>query len=499
MTRSMKIAALLLVLLAVPAGAQQPPATLSLEEAIELAREYNPGYQARLNDESVAQWGLRAAYGAFLPSASVGGGMSYQGGGQPLVGGLTGGDFGIDETPAYYFSSYSAGMSMSLSGASFYQVNREKAGQRQALAGREVAQLTLESGIRRQYMSALRARDAVELAQAELERAELNLSLAEARRAVETATPIETMQAEVERGRAEVELLRAEATYDSEKLRLLEQIGLDLDRGVELTTKVEVFEPTWQLASLVEAAVASHPALAASEASVAAARAGIGMARSSYLPRLSLSAQVSGHTRKVGSDAYLIDQAQGRVLAQQQQCETTNIILARLNPPLPTTDCSQIQFTDAMRDEILAGNRDFPFNFENQPMSLSLGVSVPVFQGLSRQYQLESANAQAEDARHALRAEELRVRADVETAYLTLETAYRAARLEERNRALAAEQLRLAQERYRVGSASFMELSEAETVKARADRAYLISLYAFQDALTALESAVGQDLAIPQN
>jgi len=67
-------------------------------------------------------------------------------------------------------------------------------------------------------------------------------------------------------------------------------------------------------------------------------------------------------------------------------------------------------------------------------------------------------------------------------------------RLEERNRALAAEQLRLAQERYRVGAASFLELSDAETIRARADRAHLAAVYAFHEALAALEAAVGRRL-----
>ncbi|NIP82688.1 MAG: hypothetical protein GWM90_27100, partial [Gemmatimonadetes bacterium] len=53
--------------------------------------------------------------------------------------------------------------------------------------------------------------------------------------------------------------------------------------------------------------------------------------------------------------------------------------------------------------------------------------------------------------------------------------------------------------RYRLGAASFLELMEAETLKARADREYLLGVYAFQEALTALEAAVGQDLAIPEN
>jgi outer membrane protein TolC len=71
--------------------------------------------------------------------------------------------------------------------------------------------------------------------------------------------------------------------------------------------------------------------------------------------------------------------------------------------------------------------------------------------------------------------------------------------LEESNLELARDQLRLAQERYRVGSAAFIELREAEAVMARADREYLSAVYTFQESLTALEEAVGQKLAIPES
>ncbi|HEY8469846.1 MAG TPA: hypothetical protein VIL18_09395, partial [Longimicrobiales bacterium] len=40
----------------------------------------------------------------------------------------------------------------------------------------------------------------------------------------------------------------------------------------------------------------------------------------------------------------------------------------------------------------------------------------------------------------------------------------------------------------------FLELSEAETIKARADRAYLDALYGFHEALAALERATGTRL-----
>lgn len=488
----------MLLFVAARVGAQEP-ATLTLEEAIALAFEANPDYQASLNDEAVADWQVRSAYAGLLPTASIGGGLSYQGGGQARIGGFTSNDIGLGRTPSYYFSSYNASVSLSISGSKFFRLGRERATRRAVLANMDVAAQQLEANVTLQYVAVLRNRDAVELAVAELERAEANLALAEARRAVQSATIIEVHQAEVERGRAEVGLLQARSALENQKTRLLQLIGVELGREVELTSDVPIFEPAWDLESLIQAAMATQPSLESARASKVSAEADIGMARSAYWPTLSISTGLSGYTRRVGSDQYLLDQAEQSVISQRESCLALNQVFTRLNPPLPTEDCSQYVFTDQIRDQVLAQNNQFPFNFETEPASVSLSVSLPIFQGLSRQSQLEAAHAAAEDATLRLQAEELRIRADVETAYRDLQSAYRSVELEERNADLAGEQLRLARERYRVGSASFLELREAEALKARADREYLLGVYTFQEALTALEAAVGQNLAIPEN
>lgn len=486
-----------MLLLASPAESQEAPSTLSLREAIELALEHSPDYRAQLNDEAVADWGVRSAYGGLLPSATASGGLSYQEGGQARIGGFTAGDIGLNQAPDYYYSSYNLSVGMGLSGADFYQVGREKASRRSLLAGLEAAGQTLEANVTRQYMATLRARDAVELARAELERAEANLRLAEARYDVQAGTIMEAKQAGVERGRAQVGLLRAEGTLHNQKVRLLQLLGVEVDADVELTTEVPVFEPQWSLPSLVDAAMASQPGLEAARATTDAADAGVGMARSAYWPSLSLSTGFSGYTRRVGSDEFLLSQARLQAADAREQCVTTNQILSRLNPPMPAQDCTVFEFTDDDSNALLAQNDQFPFQFVGEPLSVSLGLSIPIFQGLDRKHQLEGARAQAADARWQLRAQELAVRADVETAYRDLRTAFESVQLEERNLALARDQLRLAQERYRVGAAAFLELMEAETLMARADREYLLGVYAFQEALTALEQAVGQELAIP--
>jgi outer membrane protein TolC len=83
---------------------------------------------------------------------------------------------------------------------------------------------------------------------------------------------------------------------------------------------------------------------------------------------------------------------------------------------------------------------------------------------------------------------------EVSTAHNTVLTAIQSVDLEERNRLLADDQLRLAREQYRLGAGSFIELREAEAVKARADRAWLDAIYQYHQGLATLEAAVGRPL-----
>ena len=72
--------------------------------------------------------------------------------------------------------------------------------------------------------------------------------------------------------------------------------------------------------------------------------------------------------------------------------------------------------------------------------------------------------------------------------------AYEGAVIEERNQVAAEEQLRLASEQYRLGLVSFLQLVEAETVKAQADRALLGAIFTYHQNLASLEATIGAPL-----
>ncbi len=487
--------ALSVVALPRPVQAQQPAdtagAALSLEDALRIARQNNPTFLASRNDEGTAAWGVRSAYGSFLPTASIGSSGGWVANGPVNIGSVT-----LQQAPAYYWSSYSANLSYSLSAANFFDIGRARANRRAAAAGEGAASSDLEAAVTRQYLAAMRARDQVDLTQKQLQSAQENLDLANARVEVGAAAPLEGKQASVEVGRARVALVRAQGDLSTQKLRLLQQMGVELDRDIRLTTSFQVFDPQWTRASVMAMAQKQQPRVRALEAQADAQTAAARAASSRYLPTISFGASWSGFTRQIANNGVIVGALQSDVASQQSQCQFENELNSRLSSPLPGTggDCSQIQLTDSLKNAAIAQNNVFPFQFQRNPFQLSLSISLPIFQGLQRQQQVATARAAADDARYQARAQSLLARADADAALLALRTAYAAAQLEDENRQVAAEQLEQAREQYRVGISSFVDLTQAETLKFQADQSYLSAVYDFQSALTDLEAAVGQPL-----
>jgi outer membrane protein len=483
------LVALATLLVGVDVQAQQAPATMSLEEAVRLARRYSPAYQQQVNDEAVADWNVREAYGALLPSLTVSSGLAWRGGGTPRFGELSG-----EESPDVLFSDYSIRLGWAVSGGMLFRMAQERAAREATTARIEAAAYTLETGITRQYLAALRARDAVGIAERELASTDEALKLAQARVEAGAAPRMDAAQAEVERGRAEVTLLQAQAAVETEKLRLLQQIGVDLEQEVELTTELTVFEPQWTLEELSQIAMQQHPQLIAARAAESSGRAAARAARMSYLPTISIGGGWSGYTERSRDESYLINRAQSFAQNRIESCERTNDLFSRLADPLPPEDCSALAFTADDRAAILSANSIWPFDFTRNPPSFGMTVSMPIFNGFTREAQVQQASAAAADARHQRREEELSRRTTVATSYLAVQTAYRSVAIEERNVVAAAEQLELARERYRLGAGSILELTQAQATMARADQAHLAALYSFHENLADLESAVGRSL-----
>jgi len=494
----MKIVALTIVLAAlVPVSAlqaQEVPEQLTLERALEIARSSNPSFRQTQNDERLADWDVRQAYGRLFPQVTASGSVGWQGTGDQQIGGITLGDLGFANQPSYYTSSYRLGITYSLDWATLKGPSQAKANRFTTQAQIDVAESTLETQVTNAYLEMLRQQESVRIAEAQLENSQFNLRLAQAQLEVGTVTGIDVGQAEVQVGRSEVQALQARNGLETARMRLLQQLGQPMGAEFELTSPFELTEPQWDLGELREMALMRNPTLAVRRASRTSADIGVSSARGSYYPSMQISTGWSGFAREATNTDYSIQQAQAQVANTIAQCSATNAIYSRLTPPLPSLDCTRFAFTDAQRERIIAQNNQFPFGFVQSPPAVTLSVSVPIFVGLSRQRNLEAARLQRDDATEQVREQEIALEADLSIGLANVRTAYQSALLEERNRQLAERQLELARERYRLGEINFVDLVSAQTVLAQAEVDRIQAVFAYHDLVTTLEGLVGTSL-----
>jgi outer membrane protein len=107
---------------------------------------------------------------------------------------------------------------------------------------------------------------------------------------------------------------------------------------------------------------------------------------------------------------------------------------------------------------------------------------------------LQEANAGRTDARYSVRRQELALTADVTSALVTLRAARQTVDLQNQNAITAREALQLAEERYRVGASTFVDLITARAEYERAETDRIDALYEFHRSFAALEAAVGRTL-----
>jgi outer membrane protein len=82
----------------------------------------------------------------------------------------------------------------------------------------------------------------------------------------------------------------------------------------------------------------------------------------------------------------------------------------------------------------------------------------------------------------------------VTAAYLTVTTAEKTVVLQEQNAAKAKQELKLVQDRYKIGATTFVDLTQARATYERAESERINSVYDYHKAFAALESAVGHPL-----
>ncbi len=482
----------LLAALLVPAvsGAQQGtavPQALTVEQAVDLAQANNPQLRQSLNARRSAAAATRSAYGALLPNVNSSAGVSWREGRQQVFNGV---GFGANANTLGSSASLNASLNYGLE--SLLQPRAAKATERAVEAEADAASVQLRTTVTQQYLIALQAQARTVLADTLQESARLTVALARARSAAGTATALDVQRAEVALGQQRVQVVQARNTLAIEKLRLFENLGVTPPAtDVALTTQFAVTAVATSLDDLITLAKKANPNVIARRDREDAAAVNQRIARAAYFPQLSLSAGYGGFTNSYTDGNFSVNQA---LTSKQGSCYSRGNILQIVGQPFNPATCAGITLTPDEAAAARATNSNFPFGLTRNPYNVNAQVSLPLFNGWQREQRVAEAAVARDNARESLRQQELAAQQAVRVAYLNLDAARQTVAIQEENGKLAREALLLAETRYRVGQATFLDVANARADFSRAENDRITAVYDFHRAFAALEQAVGRRL-----
>jgi len=480
---------------AVQASAQIAPrdstgqTALTIDQAVELAWRNNPELQQVQNNRIGAHAAVRSAYGALLPSADASLSAQRQQGGQQIFSGAS-----LGASSDVNQSSYQIGVNYRINSATLITPSLQRANRDAVEADITGASETLRGNVRQQYLSALQAEATADLQDTLVVASQQELILAQAREIVGSGTQLDVQRAEVALGLQQVQALRARSQVDIEKLRLFQLMGIPQPQNVKLVSQFPITPTSLNLQDLIQSAHRQNPGVLALRSREHVSELNVKREKGEYSPTLFLSTGVGGYTYGYANSNFPVQQASAQLDAARTSCIRTEEVRAALNLSNQLAACNSMAFTDVQAQAIRDGNSKFPFNFTKSPRSFSATLSLPLFDGFSREQRLQEAMASRSDARYSVRSKELALTADVTAAYLMLVTAEKTVALQEQNAVKAKQELKLVQDRYRIGATTFVDLTEARATYERSESDRITAVYDYHKAFAALESAVGHPL-----
>ncbi|MBV9209109.1 MAG: TolC family protein [Acidobacteria bacterium] len=413
----------------------QGPATLSLDDAIQLAIKNNLATLIASERRREAEGVRSEARSALLPNIS---GTAYQASiTQNLAAlGFQPGTFpGITNTFIGPFNNFDARARLvqtifNLSAIKNYQAGR--AGVRVAEFEEQLAREQVASGTALIYLEALRSRRAVEAAEANVELAQTLVKLAEDQRNAGVATGVDVTRAQVRLSEEQVRLTQAQSAAEEATLNLQRVVGLQQGSPLTLTDTLRFTEePTPAPESLIAQAGEARPEVRLAQEQIEVSKLEREAVRAEHLPSLEF----------VGDYG-----ASG---------------ITPTNTALPTRRAA-------------------------------IQLNVPIFNGgltNAREAVAASRQRQAELELGNVRGQ---VEQDVRLALVTLRTASSQVRAADESVRLAERELEMARDRFRAGVGDNLEVTSAQTSLANARDAQVTALARYNAARLNLAAATGR-------
>lgn len=274
---------------------------------------------------------------------------------------------------------------------------------------------------------------------------------------------------------AESNVLVAERDVQLSETRLIQVLRLDPMQpyNFQAPDLGDDIEPgaAYELNALMTQAFDQRLDLRANRASVEAASSDVASAQSQYLPTLTFSAEYGTSWSSTARDRQPIP---GTGEFQDLSIVTAEgFLIPQRDYPVVRPETEPLSFTDIL----------------DQRRGGSFGVSLrfPLFDGLRREQQVEQAQVQRLNARYALEDQKLQVSLEVREAYLNYQTAVKQLDVTEKQLRAARQAREAAQERYNLGAASIVELTNANRnfVQAASQRIRARYNFIFQQKLIA--------------
>lgn len=282
------------------------------------------------------------------------------------------------------------------------------------------------------FYNALATEELVGVADAQVRRAQLQLEVSVQKLHAGSATRSDSLRAAVDYGNARIAVLQAQSNLATAQANLGRQIGVDQPVRAVPDSQLPPVPDTTTLRRMV---VDSAPQVAQADAQARAAQANVWSNRSQYIPSLRLTYGLNGR--------------------------------------------------DTIFSNLLVANRTHNWQFS---------LSWTLFNGFAREQSQVSADVQRDNAQAQAADTRRLVRAQLTQQIAALETAYAQIDIATVNVAAATEDLRVQQERYRVGAGTILDLLTSQSALTQAQTNLVQTRFNYLIARAQLEALVGHSL-----
>jgi outer membrane protein len=426
------------ILLAAQARADAAPRAITLAEAVELAQHNSPDVVGARGRTRSSEAETRSSYAAFLPNLTFSAGATRQ---LPAESDRTRIDNGqivtIPDAPWSFSTGLGASLQLFDGGRRLFELRQAKAGLHAAEAEEHARQFGAALDAKREYFNVLAARESEAAARAQLDQAEQQFRASVLRVRAGSATRSDSLRSQIQLSTARLAVLEAQSATQVANASLTRVVGArepvtasEADTLGAISLGVDDAE----LLRLVD----DGPAVRQARAQLTAAQAGRQATRTGYLPSLSASYTYSGS----GTDSRF-------------------------------------------------GLGDDPFSYGG---SLRFSLSLPLFNQLDREEQVIRADAAKESAEALLRDARLAAQQSLAQYLALFRTAEERVATQTATLQTAEEDLRVQDERYRLGVSTVLDVLTSHTQLNQAREALIRARYDQRVAKAQLEALVGRSL-----